>query len=311
MDTFDQRDIILWYESKLSRKKLEAHIKKFRVSNDFVITQDASLKPGEYTRVKVKLDKKLFPEIWNITIWMFKHLEISMRSCFAQSWIHIVWNFFDYTDVDTIDDLNQNWEINVEINVINRWLADVELKSGEWFFRLYFRPAGTEITWNQLYKIIQEWKLKIEWEYGKTRCLVWITEFDIKNIDNYMEWKNLELNEIDQALTLKLKLNNKKYIPNNKNWILIQSKKNLVDVLEPFDDNKPEHTNHNFKIGETYYVDFWEYFWVIIYQWYDGWWHHIISPLIDSWFKWHIRTEIVKGNEFNDFVELHIYHKDG
>jgi hypothetical protein len=112
-------------------------------------------------------------------------------------------------------------------------------------------------------------------------------------------------------LTLKLNLNGNVYIPNNRKWIIIESKKNLLDILEPFDHQRPEHINHNFNIGETYYVDFGDYFGAIIYQGYDWWGHHIISPLIDPWFKWPIRTEIVKWHEFNDFIELHIYHKDG
>jgi hypothetical protein len=282
-----------------------------------MLDQDALLKPGEETPVSVRLDKSLFPELWNITIWMFKHFEISMRSCFAQSWIHIIWNFFDYIDRDQLESLNNNWWVDITIPVINRWLADVQLKKWWAFFRLYFRPSGTAITWNKLYEIIKDWKLKVEWEYGKTRCLVGWNNFEINNeadykrIDEYMEEINLNEDEIDQAMTLKLILNWNKFIPNNHKWILIESKKNLVDVLEPLDLNRPDHANHNFNIGETYYVDFWEYFWVIVYQRYDGWWHHIISPLIDPWFKWPIRTEIVKWFEWNEFIELNIYHKDG
>jgi hypothetical protein len=41
--------------------------------------------------IKVRLEKKLFPEeIESISKGMFKHFEISMRSCFAQSGIHIL-----------------------------------------------------------------------------------------------------------------------------------------------------------------------------------------------------------------------------
>jgi hypothetical protein len=112
-------------------------------------------------------------------------------------------------------------------------------------------------------------------------------------------------------LTLKLKFNGTTYIPDNKKWILIESKKNLVDILQPFDSDNPKHTAHNFNIGETFYVDFWDYFGAIVYQPYDGSWKHIVSPLIDPWFKGPIRTEVVKWFEFNDFIELHIYHKDG
>lgn len=123
--------------------------------------------------------------------------------------------------------------------------------------------------------------------------------------------KQLNENETEEALTLKLKLNSNIYIPDNKKWILIESKKNLVDILQPFDSNDPQHVDHDFNIGETGYVDFWDYFGVILYQAFDGWWHHILSPLIDPWFKWPIRTEIVKWDSFNDFIELHIYHKEG
>jgi hypothetical protein len=55
----------------------------------------------------VRLDKKLFPEMKVISWGMFKHFEISMRSCFAQSGIHIVGNFFEYLDWDKIDELNR------------------------------------------------------------------------------------------------------------------------------------------------------------------------------------------------------------
>lgn len=71
---------------------------------------------------------------------------------------------------------------------------------------------------------------------------------DFKKIDEYGEAKDLSEDQADEALTLKLFLNEKKYIPNNRNQILIQSKKNLVDVLEPLDLSRPEHANHNFNI---------------------------------------------------------------
>ena len=73
-------------------------------------------------------------------------------------------------------------------------------------------------------------------------------KIDFKKIDEYAEAKDLKENEVDQALTLKLFLNKNKYIPNNKNKILIQSKKDLVNVLEPLDLSRPEHANHNFNI---------------------------------------------------------------
>lgn len=281
-----------------------------------MVAWDALLPPGEITTTKVRLDKNLFPEIWTITLWMFKHLEISMRSCFAQSGIHILGKFFDYMDMDDIIQLHKDGHVNINVSVINRWLSDVRLQEWWAFFRLYFRPAGQFITGNKLYTIIKEGKLKVEWAYGKTRSLVWANIPDVskemtrKTIEDACAAKELKEDEVDEALTLKLYLNDNIYIPDNKKWILIESKKNLVDILQPFDINDPRHVEHNFNIGETHYVDFWEYFGAIIYQGYDGWWHHIISPLIDPGFAWPIRTEIVKGDEFNNFIELHIYHKD-
>ncbi|MEI6673093.1 MAG: hypothetical protein WCL02_07415 [bacterium] len=70
------------------------------------------------------------------------------------------------------------------------------------------------------------------------------------------EAKQLKEDETEQALTLKLHLNTNIYIPDNKKGILIESKKNLVDILQPFDPNNPKHTQHDFNIGETFYVDF-------------------------------------------------------
>ena len=38
--------------------------------------------------------------------------------------------------------------------------------------------------------------------------------------------------------------------------MLIESKKNLIDILQPFDEKNPRHIEHDFNIGETFYVDF-------------------------------------------------------
>lgn len=75
-------------------------------------------------------------------------------------------------------------------------------------------------------------------------------------LEEMYEAKELKASEAKEALTLKLKLNDNVYIPDNKKQILIESKKNLVDILQPFDSNDPKHTEHDFNIGETYYVDF-------------------------------------------------------
>lgn len=75
-------------------------------------------------------------------------------------------------------------------------------------------------------------------------------------LDEMYEAKELKESEAKEALTLKLKLNGNFYIPDNKKNIIIESKKNLVDILQPFDANDPKHTDHDFNIGETFYVDF-------------------------------------------------------
>ncbi len=317
MDWFSDRDILLGRESKLSRNTLESHIKKFRVSWDFSVAKDTIVKAKDLNVVKVKLEKSLFPDMETITPGMLKHLEISMRSCFAQSWIHITGKLFYYLKPKSIQELNTKWSTNIDVHVLNRWLSEVQLKAWWDFFRLYFRPSWEMITGNKLYDIVNSWKIKVEWLYGETRSLVWanIPNFSKQPLwqilENAYEEKELKEEEASEALTLKLKLNGNIYIPDNKKKILITSKKDLVDILQPLDVSDPSHRDHDFNIGETSYVDFGDYFWVILYQWYDGWWHHIISPLIDPWFKWPIRTEIVKWFEFNDFIELHIYHKDG
>ncbi|AHB41605.1 hypothetical protein P148_SR1C00001G0816 [candidate division SR1 bacterium RAAC1_SR1_1] len=317
MEIFSNEDQLFGANSYLSRQILDTHIKKFRVSDDFSVVENVVLAAGEVTPVVVRLDKKLFPEVGLLSTGMMKHLEISMRSCFAQSGIHMLGNMFDYISYADLAEFREKGFVDVSVSVINRGLSPVEIQPQTPFLRLYFRPSGSSITGKDLYNIIEKGKIKIEGEYGKTWVLVGsnipseretITPDMIENIG---EAKELTEGEIDQALTLKLKLNGNIYIPDNHKGILIQSKKNLVDVLQPFDSANPQHTEHNFNIGETFYVDFGEYFGTIIYQRYDGSGHHIISPLIDPGFKGPIRTEIVKGNEFNDFIELHIYHKDG
>ena len=67
-------------------------------------------------------------------------------------------------------------------------------------------------------------------------------------LDEMYEAKELKENEADEALTLKLKLNGNVYIPDNNKNIIIQSKKNLVDILQPFDSNNSKHTEHDFNI---------------------------------------------------------------
>lgn len=63
MNTFSKRDTLNGLESKLSREMLESHIKKVRVSQDFCVAKDKNLKPGKINIVKVKLEKRLLPEI--------------------------------------------------------------------------------------------------------------------------------------------------------------------------------------------------------------------------------------------------------
>lgn len=317
MNKFTRDEQMFGLNSHLSLGILNSQIKKFRVSDDFSVAQNIVLEPSKITPVVVRLEKKLFPDMWILSTGMMKYFELSMRSCFAQSWIHILWNFFDYMDAEDVYDLSQHWSVDVQVSVINRGLSNVEIKQATPFLRLYFRPRGNSITGKDLYTIVKEGKLKVEWSYGKTWSLVGVNtplvleKITPDMIEDFAEAKELTENEIDQALTLKLKLNGNVYIPDNHKWILIESKKNLVDILQPFDPNNPQHLNHDFNIGETYYVDFGEYFGAIVYQGYDWSGHHIISPLIDPWFKGPIRTEIVKGREwFNDFIELHIYHKN-
>lgn len=105
-----------------------------------------------------------------------------------------------------------------------------------------------------MYDIITSGKLKIEGKYGETRSLVGANipdfsgEITGKLLDEAYEAKELKESETDQALTLKLKLNNNIYIPDNNKKIIIESKKNLVDILKPFDPNNPKHTQHDFNI---------------------------------------------------------------
>lgn len=317
MDKFSDRESSHGIESYLSRNMLEKKMKKLRVSEDFCVAKNKLLKPGKTNIVRVRLEKSLFPPVDIILPWMFKHLEISMRSCFAQSGIYIASQLFDCFGMKNFNELSEKGSTTLDVWVMNRGLSDVQLKKWWAFFRLYFRPTGNAITGKALYDIIKEWKLKIEWAYGQTRSLVGSNipdpskEMTWKMLDEAYDAKELTEDQAEEALTLKLKLNGNVYIPDNKKKIIITSKKDLVDVLQPFDPENPRHAEHDFNIWETYYVDFGDYFGVIIYQWYDGWSQHIISPLIDPWFKGPIRTEIVKWEQFNDFIELHIYHKDG
>ena len=85
MGGFEKRDIVYGLESQLSRNMLEKSMKKFRVSKDFCVAKDTVVQPNYSNTVKIKLEKSLFPEVEFIAPGMFKHLEISMRSCFAQS----------------------------------------------------------------------------------------------------------------------------------------------------------------------------------------------------------------------------------
>jgi hypothetical protein len=101
-------------------------------------------------------------------------------------------------------------------------LSDVAVKQGGDFFRLYFRPRGNNITGKNLYDLVKEGKLKVDGDYGKTWSLIGANNFDLSKdenrsrIDEYMEMKDLDESEVDQALTLKLNLNGNVYIPNNR-----------------------------------------------------------------------------------------------
>jgi hypothetical protein len=85
METFSDYDNLVLYDSSHSYDMLESHTKKFWVSGDFKVAKNTVLKPNRRNIVKVKIEKSLFPDIATITPRMLEYLEISMRSCFAQS----------------------------------------------------------------------------------------------------------------------------------------------------------------------------------------------------------------------------------
>lgn len=266
---------------------------------DVVVSHSKVIKSKETTSLSVIIKRSNLPDFqwFKSTKWFIKSLKVSTRSCFAQSWVHIFDHPIRFMNSDNISSLD-NWDdIHLEIYVTNRWCADIFIWEWEWFFRFYWiNRVKNTLRWKQLYDLIKSEEFYIKWEYWK--------DWQLMDIDWNLLWEK----KFHNAERLILPLTWNSYLPFTNGVVQVSSKRDLVKVLTPFSELPLWIEDSMFEIWETSYVRLPKNIVWVIEEWtYQFWSRHISSPLIDPWFEWPIRTEIIWAqNKRNQFIELMI-----
>lgn len=280
---------------------LRTNLPWFWAWNDITTNEETIIKPWETLKIEVRinLDNFRWLEISEISWSLLKVLNISTRSCYAQSWVWVFYSRLNDLTEEDIDKIN-NWEdIETYITLANYWLAIITIPKWEWLFRFFnINRIKNTLRWTDLYNSVLSWEITIDWSYWETWYL----------IDR--DWNKLNQNNIQLAERLFLPLNPTLFLPKTDTPTIVKSKKDLWNVLVEW-SNIPKDFNW-FEIWETVEVRLWSNITCVIEEWfYEDWSHHIRSPLIDPLFHWPIRTEIVR--DFNSklprWIELMVIKK--
>lgn len=300
-----------------TRASLDSYFGHFWTSNDFAVANNLVIPSNMMLPVEISLQKESFNNIHWLTQNLFDHLEISMRSCFSQAGIYIVGNISDYIKPNHIEILNRRWHVTFKVLVANRWLSSIRLQKWTPLFRLFFRPSHGALTGRDLYETIANGHIKIDWVYGQTRTLSSpspsLTEWSPHIIEHLAWWEmsnDLAIAEVEEAKTLKIFLENTVHIPwsDQQEEIIITWKQDLTKILIPFDSNRVKHRQQFFGVWETPTVEFGNFFGVIANKRYWSQEPHVSSPLIDPWFSWQLRPEVMRDEDiFHPEIELRIY----
>lgn len=288
-------------QQQLALNHFHQHFPYFWGWQDVCTTEETIVNNTHASVLKVKINKSYFPDFDHFIIHksLLKLLRVSTRSCFAQSWIHIVSNPIQEITDEQLLALNKGEDIEIRVFVLNSWNATIHIWKGEGLFRFFWINLIKNIVrWKDLYDLVKSWEFKVEWNYWET--------WQMMDIEGNL----LAEDEVSKSERLHLFLTWNKYQPLSEGIVQVSSKKDLPKVLTL--SSQIQNTwNELFEIWETSYVELWDsVVWVIEEGWYGNGSIHISSPLIDPWFKWPIRTEIYwwKDNR-NDFIEMMILKK--
>lgn len=271
--------------------------------SDICVVGDSVIYPGEKKWINVLVKKDHFPKVekgW-IFQWFVKGLSYSTRSCFAQSGVFVMdnWSYGFHNSI--LHEVNNHVDSILEIPVKNIWYTHIKIIDGVWMLRLFHLSWNDKIRWSDLYSLIKSEKFSIDGKYNENWFL----------IDLY--GNKLQESECDKAENLVLVLSENRYKSEGKNGIdplIIKSKKDLIKILYPLEENEKKH----FIIWETPHVSLgkWIYgkIFTMPYSHDDPFPEKVIdsrhepSPLIDEGFSGPIRTEISGGN---NYVEMEIF----
>ncbi|MDD3646811.1 MAG: hypothetical protein PHH06_05415 [Candidatus Gracilibacteria bacterium] len=288
-------------QQQLALNHFHQHFPYFWAGQDVCTTEDLVVDNQYAYEVKVKINKKHFPdfEFFIIHRSLLNLLRISTRSCFAQSGIHVISNpIHDITDKQ-IDVLNSGGDIEIRVFVLNSGNAYIHIGKEEGLFRFYgINQIKNVVRGRDLYDLVKSGEFKVEGNYGET--------WQMMDIEGNL----LPESEVSMSERLHLFLTGNKYQPTSEGIVKVNSKRDLPKVLT-LSSELPNTGNELFEIGETSYVELGESIVGVIEEGgYDNGSIHISSPLIDPGFKGPIRTEIYgcRDNR-NEFIEMMVLRK--
>lgn len=297
--TIDFRNYLLIWKSNLLLNPPKIW---YWIWTDIDISDEIFLNSWETKYVKIKISKENLPNYFEffpdakfnqtIYLWILWSLKHSTRSCFAQSWINVLPNVLNMLDFDSLKDILDWKEIELDVLISNLWWSDIKIKNWTWLFRFYYTNPIKKLNWQTVYNKIIGWEILIDWVYWYQRYLL-----------DY-NWNKLDKENVSKWFTLVIQLTDKKYIHNW--WIFeVSTKRDLIRVLsetQTIDNNK-------ILIWETPKVKLpkWLIFEIMTY-WFEKWAFHIHSPLIDPLFEWPIRTEILDfAKSWLSIIDIHCF----
>lgn len=268
----------------------------FWVGPDVTLDRKVIIPPLGLVHTNIIVNKSDFPEI-NMSRGALGSLQWSVRSCLAQSGTEIMF-YRGYVSDDDLHNLKAGKNVKIPVLIENHVNRPVELEGR--VMRFFWVNFAKSLQQNNLREAIGL-EFIIEGEEGKDWSFV-DADFDKDTPVGVRPVTGIDP-KILKDVCIKLAVRQKFHIPESKETLRVQTKKDLSNVLKPI----PEGLKTRFQIGETVKVTLSkDIIAVVMTGAYDKSKRHILSPLIDGGWDGPIRTETLENL---DYIELFLYRK--
>lgn len=292
-EIFKNEDIFNMNDHMIAIEQLKK-LGTFWIGHDISLEGKTIIQPlGLTMGINIIVNKKDFPEI-DINRGSLGALNWSTRSCLAQSGLEVRFHRSNLSE-KMLKEINEGKDVAIPIDIQNLINRSIEIEGS--VMRFFWVDDNKRLRGEDLHNVINSKELVIEGEEGKDWTFGGVDfEDDIKGMNTFSE---SQLKDV----CIKILLKEKFYIPESKEILRVNSKKDLPGILKEIPGNLKER----FIIGETVKVKLAEnIIGVLNTGVYDGGQRQSFSPLIDGGFENVIRTETIDGLRY---IEMFIYRK--